>query len=76
MGNSSSPDTVKHKNEHAVLIDLWKKLSLRILTGPQNKAILEILQFTVDWITNHILNTDQNILFSIKIILFIGFSPF
>jgi len=51
--------TNKHKLEHKLFIEKLEKVNITAIDQAQNKAILEILQFTLDWITNHILHTDQ-----------------
>lgn len=51
--------TNKHKLEHKLFIEKLEKVRTEDIDQAQNKAILGILQFTLDWITNHILHTDQ-----------------
>ncbi|MEL7563559.1 MAG: bacteriohemerythrin [Dehalobacterium sp.] len=60
MEKSSDVDsTNKHKLEHKLFIEKLEKVNIEDIDRAQNKAILEILQFTLNWITNHILHTDQ-----------------
>lgn len=64
--SSDLAGTEKHKKEHRLFIEKLNKIKFEDIDRAQNKAIMEILQFTLDWITNHILHTDQKYFSSLK----------
>ncbi|ATW26052.1 bacteriohemerythrin [Candidatus Formimonas warabiya] len=66
MDQHNLPDAPKHKTEHANFIKTLEKFKGEEIDRSQNKTILDILQFTVDWITQHILNTDQKFFARLK----------
>lgn len=52
---------LSHKVEHTDFIDKIMSIDLNSIDQNQDQAILEILDFVVQWIDGHILKTDKQI---------------
>lgn len=49
---------LSHKIEHDALIEKINNIDLKLVDQEQDKHIMDILNFLVDWIDNHILEKD------------------
>lgn len=50
----------EHKVEHDFFIKKIKRIERKDLENAQSEAILDIIAFVADWVSNHILKTDMN----------------
>ncbi len=50
----------KHKEQHKMFVDKLNELELQDIDSRQEKIILDILDFIVNWISSHILGLDIN----------------
>lgn len=55
-----------HKIEHYFFTKKLNKVNLEEIDSAQDQAIMKLLDFTANWITGHILNTDKKYIEAIK----------
>ena len=66
MLNNKYKKFFSHKVQHDELINDLANMKLKEIDKNQDKALLEILNFVLEWIQNHILKTDLGMTVEIK----------